>query len=86
MKNHLSAIVDNRLAADQVVAELRTIGAIGGALIKLGYPEDESSDYGEATERGGVLVSADMAGHTVLEPNVRKIFRQHAGRTAPALV
>ncbi|MBC7545092.1 MAG: hypothetical protein H7338_20390, partial [Candidatus Sericytochromatia bacterium] len=61
-------------------------GAIAASLTKAGYPENESEFYGEALERGAILISADVAGSSVSIAQVRDIYALHMGRSAPVLV
>jgi hypothetical protein len=61
-------------------------GAIGGALIKAGYTDEESRYYGDELERGHVFVSVNLDENPALRPAVFQIFVRHAGRSAMALV
>ena len=57
-----------------------TAGAVAGALAKAGYEEDEARFYGDAVERGNVLVAVDTANSDVSADRVRVILLENGGR------
>jgi hypothetical protein len=57
-----------------------TTGAFAGALANAGYSEEEARYYGNAVERGGVLVAVDTNGQ-ISEQRARNILAQYGGRS-----
>lgn len=57
-----------------------TAGAVAGALARAGYSEDEARYYGDAVERGGVMVAVDMEGSNFSHAQVRRVLADHGGR------
>ncbi len=56
-----------------------TTGLIASALARAGYSDEESQHYGQAIERGGVLVVVDTG--DLNNAAVQQILAQHGGRT-----
>lgn len=55
-----------------------TSGAVAGALANAGYSHDEAEYYGEAVERGNVLVAVDTSSDYVAE-QVESTLARHGG-------
>ena len=58
-------------------------GALAGALSRIGYTEEESHFYGPEVERGGYLVTIDLADDMVSRERVWEVLARHGGRSAP---
>lgn len=61
-----------------------TTGLIASALARAGYSDEESQHYGQAIERGGVLVVVDTG--DLNNAAVQQILAQHGGRTATGML
>ncbi|MHB0998342.1 MAG: hypothetical protein ACYC27_03770 [Armatimonadota bacterium] len=57
-----------------------TAGAVAGALAKAGYSDDEARFYGEAVERGDIMVAVDTRDSALSEDRIRTVLRDHGGR------
>lgn len=57
-------------------------GAIAGAFVKAGYSKDEADYYGNAVEKGSILVAVDTAHSAVTAAQVRSILSEHGGHFA----
>jgi len=57
-----------------------TSGALAGALSSAGYVKEEAAYYGEAVERGGILVTVhDKEDYSATE--IRDVLRRHGGHS-----
>lgn len=61
-----------------------TTGLVASALARAGYDEHEARYYGEAVERGGILVAVESS--MLDDLTVRNVLERHGGRTAAAPV
>jgi hypothetical protein len=57
-----------------------TTGLVASALARAGYEEPEARYYGEAVERGGILVAVESP--LLDDATVRNVLERHGGRTA----
>jgi hypothetical protein len=57
-------------------------GAVAGAFVKAGYSKEEADYYGEAVEKGSVLVAVDTTHNAITAEQVRSILSEHGGHFA----
>jgi hypothetical protein len=57
-------------------------GAVAGAFVKAGYSKEEADYYGNAVDKGSILVAVDTADSSVSADQVRSILSEHGGHFA----
>jgi hypothetical protein len=57
-------------------------GAVAGAFVKAGYSKEEADYYGDAVDKGSVLVAVDTAQSALTAGQVRSILSEHGGHFA----
>ena len=77
---HALGAAGGALVAGAVVGG--TSGAVAGAFAKAGYTEHEAKYYGDAIERGGIVVAVDTNNYTQNTDEIRRTLSEYGGRYA----